>query len=447
MLSIKDNELLTKVGPGTPMGNLMRRYWHPIAAAQELEVSPFRTKEVRLLGEDLVLFRDRSGQLGLIDRWCSHRRVNLAYGVVEEDGLRCQYHGWKFNDTGACIEQPFEETVHPDGRFRDKCGVAGYSAREAAGLIWGYMGPQPISEFPMWEPMQWDNVVRDICISELPCNWMQCQENSLDPVHAEWLHGYFGNYYRNMDAYTGPFDQSTRDRFNTAASTLRARPHKKVGFDVFEHGIIKRRVVEGSDEEDDSWRIGHPIMFPNILLVGSQFQCTLQFRVPVDDTHTYHISLYTFRAAPGTTAPKQESIPVRYVPLYDENGRWTNLEYTFNQDYMAWAQQGPVAERNKEKLGESDKGIILFRRLLRENVKIVEQGGNPMNYFTDAKAASYVELPLEDVQFGIKNARRPMYVPGEAGWSADRPIIEETLATWDTIAEYGPNAESGIRHG
>ena len=105
MLSTQENELLTRVGPGTPMGELMRRYWHPVAAAAELEASPFRTKEVRILGEDLVLYRDRSGRLGLVESRCSHRRVNLAYGVVEEDGIRCQYHGWKFNETGACIEQ------------------------------------------------------------------------------------------------------------------------------------------------------------------------------------------------------------------------------------------------------------------------------------------------------------------------------------------------------
>ncbi|MSQ28301.1 MAG: aromatic ring-hydroxylating dioxygenase subunit alpha [Dehalococcoidia bacterium] len=437
MLSIKENELLTRVGPGTPMGNLMRQYWHPIAAAQELDASPFRTKEVRILGEDLVLYRDRSGQLGLIERWCSHRRVNLAYGVVEQDGLRCQYHGWKFDHTGTCVEQPFEETVHPDGRFKEKCGVAGYSTKEAGGLIFAYLGPQPAAEFPMWEPLAWDNVVRDICLTELPCNWLQCQENSLDPVHAEWLHGYFGNHYRQLEQR---YEPETMAKMNMAVEQLRQFTHQKIGFDVFDHGVIKRRVVKGSTEEDDSWRVGHPIMFPNILLVGSQFSCTLQFRVPVDDTHTYHVSLYTFRAAPGTVAPKQESVPARIVPLFDEQGSWTNLEFTFNQDYMAWAQQGPIAERNREKLGESDKGIILFRRLIRDQIKALQEGKTPMNVFRDAKEASYVRLPLENVTFGVKHGKRPNYVPGEAGWSADQSLIEQTLATWDTT-EFSREAE------
>src|SRR3954467_11768133 len=148
MLSKEDNETLTRVGPGTPMGELMRRYWHPIAAAQELVDNPFRTKEVRILGEDLVLYRDRRGTLGLIERYCSHRRVNLALGMVEEDGLRCQYHGWKFDHSGKCVSQPFEDTVRPEASFREKCGIKGYLVEELAGLVWAYLGPQPAPLLP-----------------------------------------------------------------------------------------------------------------------------------------------------------------------------------------------------------------------------------------------------------------------------------------------------------
>ena len=301
MLSVQENELLTRVGPGTPMGELMRRYWHPIAATAELDSSPFRTKEVRILGEDLVLFKDRSGRLGLIDRWCAHRRVNLSYGVVEEDGLRCQYHGWKFDTTGACIEQPFEETVHPDGRFREKCGLVGYPVQELTGLVFAYLGPQPAPLLPRWEPMVWDNAVRDIAITELPCNWLQCQENSLDPVHAEWLHGYFGRYViQDLLKDNDPLRPNNR------------LLHQRIGFDIFEHGIVKRRLANGSSEEDHSWKVGHPIMFPNMLLVGNHYSCTMQFRVPVDDEHTFHVSLYTWNAAPGTMAPQAGVYPHPY---------------------------------------------------------------------------------------------------------------------------------------
>src|SRR5262245_38827890 len=126
MLSIEDNKLLTEVGPGTPMGDLMRRYWQPVCALDEVLQSPFRTKELLILGEDLVAFCDRSGRAGLMARHCTHRRANLAYGIVEEDGLRCVYHGWKFNHEGVCVDQPFEDTTHPEDNYAAKCGIQAY---------------------------------------------------------------------------------------------------------------------------------------------------------------------------------------------------------------------------------------------------------------------------------------------------------------------------------
>ena len=175
MLSEQANRELTQVGSGTPMGELMRRYWHPVAATAELDERP--TKPVRLLGEDLVLYKDTSGTLGLIDRYCPHRRVDLSYGIPEARGLRCMYHGWMMDETGQCIEQPFEETVHPDGRFKEKVRVAGYPVEELGGLVFAYLGPAPVPLLPRWEQLTWDNAVREICIAELPCNWLQCQEN------------------------------------------------------------------------------------------------------------------------------------------------------------------------------------------------------------------------------------------------------------------------------
>ena len=195
MLSVKDNEAITQVGPGTPMGELMRRYWHPIAATGELDAHA--TKAVRLLGEDLVLYKDRSGTYGLIERLCAHRRVDLSYGIPEENGLRCMYHGWMYDESGQCIEQPFEETVHPDGRFKEKVKIQGYPVEDRFGMLWAYMGPLPAPLNPTWEPYAYENGFAAIGIAELPCNWLQCQENSLDPLHFQWLHRYFGGYMMN----------------------------------------------------------------------------------------------------------------------------------------------------------------------------------------------------------------------------------------------------------
>jgi len=414
MLNTTESDALTRVSKGTPMGELMRRYWHPIAAAGELVERA--TKSVRLLGEDLVLYKDRSGTLGLIDRLCPHRRVDLSYGIPEEDGLRCMYHGWMFNETGQCIEQPFEETVHPDGRFKEKVKVAGYPVQELAGLIFAYMGPQPVPQLPLWEPLSGHNVARDIAITELPCNWLQCQENSLDPVHTEWLHSYWTNH------------QQIEGRIPAEDVRKLPPPHERISFDAFEHGIIKRRVLKGLGEEHDLWRVGHPILFPHILQVGSPERVTMQFRVPVDDENTLHVSIYTFRAAPGTTVPKQEIVPYYYNPLKDADGRFI-VDVTFNQDYMAWVTQGPIARRDLEKLGESDKGIIMFRKMLREQTKIMEDGGDPMNVFRGALDEP-ISLPIEPSR-GFVDGAPKRYVPAEAGPSTAHADVERVYATYN----------------
>jgi 5,5'-dehydrodivanillate O-demethylase len=424
MLSVENNELLTRVGPGTPMGTLMRHYWQPVCAIDELLQSPFRTKEVKILGEELVVYRDRRGNLGVVDKYCTHRRASLAYGVVENDGIRCQYHGWKFDASGRCVEQPFEDTTHPEDNFRAKCGIRAYKAQELSGLIFVYMGPEPAPLLPRWGPLVWDNTVRDIAITHLPCSWLQCQENSLDTTHVEHLHGYASRYFKQILAGEEPDFQRS------------FRKHTMIGFDAFKYGIIKRRIVEGQDESHAQWRLGHPILFPNILWVGS----TLQFRVPADDTHTLHISLYTWRAAPGKAAPPQEVVPSRIVPLTDEQGQFTDLDITFNQDYMCWVTQGDIARRHLEKLGESDRGIILFRKMLLEQVNLVRDGHEPtMNIFRDPAENESLDVPVIPNEggewVGAPRGGNFTYHPQETGYSRDADKIEAVMATWKDIVD------------
>jgi 5,5'-dehydrodivanillate O-demethylase len=207
-----------------------------------------------VLGEELVVYRDRCGHLGVVDKYCPHRRASLAYGVVEADGIRCQYHGWKFDASGRCVDQPFEDTTHPEDNYRDKCGIRAYKAEELGGLIFVYMGPEPAPLLPRWGPLVWDNAVRDIAIAHLPCSWLQCQENSLDPTHVEHLHGYAGRYFQQVLAGEEPDFQRSH------------RVHTMIGFDAFKYGIIKRRVVVGQDENHAQWRLGHPILFRKMLL-------------------------------------------------------------------------------------------------------------------------------------------------------------------------------------
>jgi 5,5'-dehydrodivanillate O-demethylase oxygenase subunit len=423
MLSVEHNERLTQVSKGTPMGELMRRYWHPVAATAELDDRP--TKSVRILGEDLVLYKDRSGTMGLIDALCPHRRVDMSYGIPEEQGLRCMYHGWMFNETGQCIEQPFEETVHPDGRFKEKVKINSYPVESMGGMIFTYMGPQPAPLLPRWEPFTWEDAWCEVGIVELPCNWLQCMENSMDPVHLEWLHGYWGVHQEKIKA----------ERTGKAMEIFPTDPksHKKIGFDQFDYGIIKRRVVEGTTEDDTDWKTGHPVVFPQILFVGSIVTGSLQYRVPVDDTHTMHYTWFFYRPGPGadkSLLPQQDSTPYWYVPLYDESGVLIP-DLVNHQDFVAWITQGAVADRSHEILGESDRGVIMYRKMLDQQMAIVEDGGDPLGTVRDAKVNQCIDLPLERWQALSHPARLASYAPTQAAEPLENiSNIEKILKTW-----------------
>ena len=413
MLSVEENKRLTEVGPGTPMGELMRRYWHPVAAVAELNQNP--VKAVKILGESLVVYRDRQGRYGLIDDTCPHRRISLVYGIPENEGLRCPYHGWMFDGSGQCLEMPAES---PESTFPSRVKITGYPAEEMGGLIFAYLGPLPAPLLPRWDLFAMDNVVRDIGWTVIPCNWMQAMENSLDPTHAEWLHGkYFDYEWDRLGRAGQPMPGRGR---RTASASNTGATHKKIGFDVFEHGIIKRRVLEGYDETHPMWSIGHPIVFPTMLRVGTNFQ----IRVPMDDTHTWHLMYGAYPPPPGVENYHQEEIPFYEIPLKDETGRFVT-DFVLGQDLMAWVTQGAIADRREEKLGESDKGIILFRRMLREQMALVEDGGEPMNTFRDAERNKLINLFQERSM--EEAARNGGLSSGQAPYS---PLIPEIHEAW-----------------
>jgi phenylpropionate dioxygenase-like ring-hydroxylating dioxygenase large terminal subunit len=236
MLTEEENRTLVQVGRGTPMGELLRRYWMPIGAVAELDDAPM--KPVRLMGEDLVLYRDGQGQYGLVDRHCGHRRADLCNGWIEDRGLRCHYHGWLWDHAGRCLQQPFEEVAHPQARFKDRVRITAYPVEAKAGLLWAYLGPPPAPLVPTWEPFTWANGFVQIVFAEIPCNWFQGQENSIDPVHFEWLHSNWTRTLKGLDGQRSP-------------------THLKVGFDEFEFGFAYRRVMEGQSEKDELWTVGH----------------------------------------------------------------------------------------------------------------------------------------------------------------------------------------------
>lgn len=367
MLTPEKNKLLTEVGPGTQMGDYLRRYWHPVAGASEFDSKSVRP--IRLFGEDLVLYKDLSGNYGLMQRRCPHRNADLAFGLVEKCGLRCAYHGWEFDAGGQCTHQPYEEIVDPQARLRQRTKVTAYPVREKAGMLWAYMGPAPAPELPDWEPFSYEHGFAQVVMAEIPCNWFQCQENSIDPIHFEWTHNNWTA--RQQDANAGYVPT-----------------HLKVLFEEFDYGFVYKRLRAQETESNPMWTVGRVTLWPNGFYLGHHFE----WRVPIDDENTLSI-FWIFNRVPKEQEPyHQPSIPSWYGPLYDENGDWIT-SHVANQDFAAWVGQGRITDRTKETLGASDRGVVMMRRKFFDELEHVAAGGAPKGLVTDPAINDRIFLP------------------------------------------------------
>ncbi len=373
-MDANENELLTRIGPGTSMGGLLRRYWMPIAGVSEFKRD--RVKPVRIMGEDLVLYKDLSDTFGLVQRACAHRRADLSYGFVEKCGIRCNYHGWAYNETGQCVEMPYEDTVAPQTKYKNRVRIVAYPVKVHGGLVWAYLGPQPTPELPDWEPFTWENGCRQIILSEVPCNWLQCQENSIDPVHFEWMHTNWSRRQAHPEAALGP-------------------RHLQVAFDSFEYGLIYRRQREDLPADHKLWSVGRVCLWPNCFFLGDHFE----WRVPIDDENTLSVAWFFSRVPKEKEPFVQHEIPTWYGPLVDpETGRWIST-HVMNQDFIAWVGQGRIADRTKEKLGMSDRGILMLRRQLHEDLKSIARGEDPKGVIRDPTVNHKIKLPIAEREF------------------------------------------------
>lgn len=368
MLSEEKNRLLTEVGPGKPMGELLRRYWHPVAGTSEFERMP--VKAVRLFGEDLVLYKDLGGRYGLLDRHCPHRGADLSYGYVEPEGLRCNYHGWQYDHGGRCLAQPYEDMQDPAGTLRRNTRVKAYPVREKAGLLWAYLGPAPAPELPDWDLFNAPNGFAQAVFSEVPCNWFQCQENSIDPVHFEWMHN---NWNVRLRGDHGPYVPT----------------HVKVEFEEFEYGFVYKRLREGESEDSPMWTIGRVALWPNGFYLGHHFE----WRVPIDDHNTLSV-LWVLSKIPKEREPfVQERIPSWHGPIKDPaTGRWIT-SHVDNQDFVAWVGQGAIADRTRERLGRSDKGVVMMRLRFFEQLEALQEGRELKGTIRDPALNRNVVLP------------------------------------------------------
>jgi 5,5'-dehydrodivanillate O-demethylase len=378
MLSKEQNEQLTRVGPGTPMGELLRRYWYPIAFERELAEWPI--KKVRLLGEDFALWKTPQGGYGIMQERCPHRHASMVYGVVEEEGLRCGYHGWMYDGEGQCIDQPAEPEK---STFKTRIKAQAGKAEALGGMVWVYIGPDPAPELPKFDVFV-DDGFKDVGHSMLPCNWLQIMENSVDPHHVEWLHGRYFQFLGEQRGFLAP--------------PAFQKKHVKVGFDAMEWGILKRRVLEGHSEEDDDWAVGHPLVFPYFMRVGGAGIDQMQIRVPIDDTTTWAL-FYANHHPAGLSEYPDQVYPTDYeYEWIDENGNFI-VDYIEGQDVMAWVTQGDITDRSAEHIGKSDIGVVMLRRMFKEQIALVEEGKDPTVAFT-REPHDRIELPCEKNKFG-----------------------------------------------
>jgi 5,5'-dehydrodivanillate O-demethylase len=374
------------------------------------------TLRVRILGEDLVLFKDRSGRLGLIEESCPHRRASLANGIPTEDGIRCPYHGWMFDGAGRCIEQPFETERHA---LNGKKATNAYPVQELGGIVFAYLGTTPAPLLPRFGAFVWDRAIRSVGRGVIDCNWLQCMENTADPVHTEWLHGAL-HEFRNE---------------KTGTKTKIAQKHARIAFDDFEFGLIKRRLYEGQSETAQDWTIGHPLVFPNILLTGSDGGIwkahNYQIRVPIDDTHTMQFWYHAYVPPEGVETPPHlfSQTPPFYEPCFvDAKGRF-DLDLIDAQDIMAWVTQGAIADRTRENLGASDRGVVEYRRMLRRELDKIERGEDPIGIIRDPARNTVIDLPIE--------RGKDMYSDGFASFLRRQTVIQSPIAD-DLIRLFTP---------
>jgi phenylpropionate dioxygenase-like ring-hydroxylating dioxygenase large terminal subunit len=418
MLTAEDNELLARIGPGAMMGDVFRQYWLPLLLSSELpdpDGSPLR---VRVLGEDLVAFRDSSGQVGLLAANCAHRGASLFFGRNEECGLRCVYHGWKYDVTGACVDMPNEP---PESNFKEKVHQRAYPCSERNGLIWTYMGP--LADPPHLPALEWNMVPADqryMSKRYEECNWAQALEGGIDSSHSSFLHSSL-----KLDDYDEDYHRGIQ------VKTADKHPRFEVVDTDYGELVAARRTA---DEEHYYWRITQFLMPAYTMLppYGSQ-PMSSHFWLPIDDyttmawTITWHptrplnedeldrmakgwgLHVGLDMLQPGDPAkPGSEWKPIAcaendYLIDWEKQKKevFSGLPWIAMQDQALQESMGPVYDRTNEHLGVADTGIIQVRRRWLQAAKLLRHRGvtppgaaNPESYQVRAAA---VILPKEAV--------------------------------------------------
>jgi phthalate 4,5-dioxygenase oxygenase subunit len=403
MISAEQNELMTRIGPGTPAGALLRNYWQPVALVDELQ-EPRPVKAVRLLGEDLVLFKNQN-QYGLIARHCAHRGADLAYGRLENAGLRCSFHGWLYDAGGKCLETPAE----PEGsRLCEHIRQKAYPVTERSGIVFAYLGAGEPPAFPHLDCFVAPGEYTFAFKGYWDCNWLQALEVGIDPAHASWLHKFFEDE-DPAASYGRQFRATPADSQMPMSKVLREFDRPEIRVERTEYGM-RLHTLRKINDSSTHLRVTN-ILFPQAFVIPMSPEMTIsQWHVPVDDYGCYWYSIFTSFGMPVDKATMRNqrlrTYPAPdYKPIFGRANGWgfnaeeqrkstfTGMGLDINiHDQWACESQGRIQDRTRENLGSSDKGIALYRRILLESIRKNQAGEKPPMVL-DAQSAREITGP------------------------------------------------------
>ena len=460
----EQNELVTRIGPGTACGALMRRYWQPVALLDEFDprfdpdLAARPVKPVRLLGESLVLFRDGAGRFGLIERACPHRGADLAFGRCENEGLRCPFHGWKFAVDGTCLETPAEPL---GSTLCERVRQRSYPVQEKAGVLFAWLGPEGIAapSLPAFDcfaaPASHSFAFKGLW----HCNWLQAFEVGIDPAHPSFLHRYLHDAsISDEEAYGRQFraasvGEADGERW-PMTRVMREFHRPDIRFDALAEGLLRLTTLRPMTDRLTHVRVTHAIFPATFVIPLSETITITQMHVPVDDTHTYWYSFFTSFAEPldkeAMRAQRLACVTLPdYVPIQGRHNRWGfDAEEQRTRTYLGmgeddinlhdqWAVEsmGPIQDRTREHLGTSDKVIMANRRTLLKAIETVRSGGTPPMALGPDQAAALTGPDTIDC------------IAPAAGWEdfwRDAAARKRASAPWRAGAADGTPSDSEI---
>jgi phthalate 4,5-dioxygenase len=393
MLTKDENRLITLTGPGTPCGALMRCYWHPVALSDELP-SGAAPVPIKILGEDLVLFRDERGRPGLLGLYCSHRCADLSYGRIEDGGLRCLYHGWLYDIDGRCLEQPAEP---PESRYKDEIRHLAYPLIERAGLLFAYMGKGEPPLLPNYEFLMATPDHRYLQKTFMECNYLQALEGDIDPAHLSFLHRSLRRPAGRMDARTVPGSDKPATVF------LREDGRPTLETECTDFGV-RNYAIRNAGDGRRYVRINNFIMPNKVAAIGNEGRAgegyTVHWHVPIDDETHVQFDFFFNRVRPvARERYEQERATEMVENRYRRNKRNRYLQdrermktdnfsgmgdhYALHDTFAA-ETPGPIHDRSREHLGSTDLSIVAARRQLLAAIASVQTGRDPVHVIRDS---------------------------------------------------------------